>query len=253
MPRVVLLTALMSTACGIFEVTPTMRSDAGIPSTLLDGGPGECGNSVLLTYALNGTFEITDTTAGIGDTERPITPGEITLRVSADTEGTARTAIIVALSYGQQFEITSFGIRTIANITSTAGPNVCGLAHGTLEGNTLTWNRCTPSPNQGVDKNSWTPNDPAEGPGCLSDLRSSGSVHCEGPMCDIGGLVEGENPESNRYDLPLQAFVFSEDMSQFTMSRTELPNVTPSRTWVSFTGTQKTSYLSAVPGCLCEH
>ena len=93
--------------------------DAGRP--VPDGGVGNCGDSWVLTYTINGQFYITDTTAGMGDADRPLDEGQLTLRVpdeqGAPAMGKAR---ILSFSHGENFTITAFGIETATAVTVTA-------------------------------------------------------------------------------------------------------------------------------------
>jgi hypothetical protein len=227
-------------------------ADAGRP--VPDGGIGNCGESWLLTYSINGNFYITDTTAGMGDADRPLDEGSLVLRVPDDQGAPAEGgAHIVSFSHGERFKITAFGIETDTDVAVRAGPNPCGIASGTVENDTLTWDRCDPNASHGVDKNSWTPDGSAEGPGCLNDYRTRGNVGCTGIMCELGGLEEGSNIQSEDYVQPLQPFVFVQGWNGFNMARTEIPNRTPSRTWFDLSGLLVDQQLSNTPMCVCEN
>ena len=115
----------------------------------------------------------------------------------------------------------------------------------------MTWETCTPGEGFGVDRNSWTPESGASGPGCAQDMRTSGNVHCEGVMCGTAGLEEGDNPQSDHYDQKLNNLVFSADFSSVEMEKVEIPNREPSRTFISLTGTQISAQRSSIPACLC--
>ena len=248
--RYALILILALTGCADDPSTPTPGADVG--STIRDGGVGNCGDSWLLTYTISGNFEITDTTAGMGNAERPLTPGKLILRV--DDEGgepAMGTARIVDFEHGEQFTVTAFGIETTTDVQVHAGPNPCGVAEGERSDDTLTWGRCTANDRRGVDKDSWTPEQAAEGPGCLNDYQTRGNVACEGLFCSTGGLEEGDNPQAENYHQPLGSFVFEAGWSRFTMSREEIPNRSPSRTWFTLAGELTSQELTNTPMCLC--
>jgi hypothetical protein len=235
---------------------PVASVDAGRPdagTTVLDGGVGACGDSWVLTYAISGTFYITDTTLGMGDADRPLSEGVLKLRVVDDNgapgDGPAR---LIAFSHGEKFSVAAFAIEVNTDLLVRAGPDPCGLALGQRGADALTWERCIASASQGVDKNSWTPDDAAEGPGCLGGYTTAGNVACVGAFCSAGGLVEGDNPQAESYDQPLEGFVFNDGWSRFSMPRVELPNRTPSRTWFDLQGVLVDQSLSNIPHCVCE-
>ncbi|MDE0882172.1 MAG: hypothetical protein OSB21_06220 [Myxococcota bacterium] len=243
---------LAVSACSGDEPPPQPPvGDAGV--TVPDGGVGSCGDSWLLTYRINGNFYITDTTASMGNADRPLSEGTLVLRVP-DNAGQPDDGEIqlISFSHGERFTVTAFGIETVSDVDVRGGPHPCGIALGSRSEETLTWERCTPSASQGVDKNSWTPDDAAEGPGCLRDYSTSGNVACEGIMCDIGGLSVGDNPQAERYNQPLEPFAFIGGWDGFSMARSEIPNRTPSRTWFDLNGVLVDQQLDNIPACLCE-
>ena len=248
--RCSLIAVLPLIACSSPEPVPVPARDAG--PQVRDGGVGNCGDSWLLTYQIDGTFFITDTTGGMGNADRPLTTGSLTLRVP-DQDGApgSGAAQVVDFEHGEQFTVTAFGIETITDVAVKAGPNPCGVAAGTRSDDTLTWAECTANDQRGVDKNSWTPDDPASGSGCLNDYSTRGNVACEGLFCSTGGLEEGDNPQAEDYHQPLEAFVFEDGWDRFTMARSEIPNRTPSRTWFTLRGELLEQELSNTPMCLC--
>ena len=253
MNHLIRLTALLAMGCfGSNEPDPGLPpADAGV--TVPDGGVGNCGDSWVLTYRINGTFYITDTTAGMGNADEPLTEGLLKIRVP-DVDGSpgAGEVYLTQFSHGERFTVTAFGIETATDVAVRAGPNPCGLAQGTRQDETVTWATCTLSDTHGVDKNSWTPDDSAEGPGCLNDYTTNGNVACTGLLCSTGGLEEGDNPQSERYNQPLSPLVFSEDWNTFSMERAEIPNRSPSRTWFDLQGILVDQTRSNIPMCLCE-
>ena len=113
---------------------PRVGVDAGSPDTggfVPDGGVGACGDSWVLTYAISGTFYITDTTLGMGDADRPLSEGVLKLRVVDDNGAPgAGPARLTAFSHGEKFSVTAFGIETNTDVSVRAGPDSCGLARG---------------------------------------------------------------------------------------------------------------------------
>jgi len=238
-------------ACSSDQPNPGPTPDAG--PVALDGGVGNCGDSWLLTYEINGTFEITDTTGGLGNAERPLTTGTLVVRVPDDNGSPGDGAVrIIDFRHGEQFTVTAFGIETTTDVMVHAGRNPCGVAHGIRDGDTIVWAECLANDQRGVDKNSWTPDEAASGRGCLNNYTTDGNVACEGLFCSTGGLEEGDNPQREIYHQPIDSFVFEQGWQTFTMARSEIPNRSPSRTWFTLSGELKTSELSNTPMCLCE-
>lgn len=252
------LVVLLLTACP----GPT-TDDAGPPAAPLadagqrdtgpaDVGVGDCGESWVLSYEVGGNFHIEETPLGAGDAVKPLEPGLLRIRVPGDAEGPSEGAAqLLELHFREVFEITSFGIRTNTNNQVRVGPDPCGRGTGSLSDNTLRWDRCTPGDGHGVDRNSWTPESAASGPGCAQGMTTSGNVHCEGIMCGQGGLEEGDNIQDDEYDQKLNNLVFSADFSTVEMEKVEIPNREPSRTYFSLSGTQTAAEHSPIPVCLC--
>tara|TARA_Y100001934_G_scaffold100868_1_gene124040 strand:- start:420 stop:1073 length:654 start_codon:yes stop_codon:yes gene_type:complete len=215
-------------------------------------GVGDCGESWVLSYEIGGSFHIEETPLGAGDNVEPLTPGVLRIRVPGGEDGPGSgQSHLLELNFREDFEVTSFGIRTTTQNSVQVGPAPCGAGIGDLQGNILTWDACTPGEGFGVDRNSWTPESGASGPGCAQDMRTSGNVHCEGVMCGTAGLEEGDNPQNDRYDQKLNNLVFSADLSTVEMEKVEIPNREPSRTFISLTGTQTGAQRAPIPACLC--
>ena len=232
------------------DVGPNTGTDSGI--VVPDAGVGDCGDSWVLSYEVGGTFHIEETPLGAGDTEKPLTPGLLRLRFSGDENGPQPGPIqLLELHFAENFEVTSFGIRTTTRNTVRVGPNPCGAGEGQFDGNTIVWDSCTPGEGFGEDRNSWTPESGASGPGCAQGMQTAGNVHCEGVMCSSGGLEEGDNPQNDRYDQKLNNFVFSADLSTVEMEKVEIPNREPSRTFISLAGSQVEATAAPIPACLC--
>ena len=245
---------LLLLICGCFGTPITdpavAERDAGFE--IPDGGVGDCGDSWVLSYRINGTFHITHTTGGLGDDTRPISEGLLRLRVPDKSGGPGDgTVRLISFNHGERFEITAFGIRTNTDVDVQGGPHPCGLAVGERDESSVVWDRCTPSDTQGIDKNSWTPDDPAEGPGCLNGYTTRGEVICSGPLCDMAGLVEGSNPQAEDYAQPLNPFVFVDGWDAFSMEAVEVPNRTPNRTWFDLSGVLVEQVKDNTPMCIC--
>jgi len=253
------LACLILTACpsdSLEDAGPLSGGDGGSSldagTTVADVGVGDCGESWVLSYEIGGTFHIEETPLGAGDTEKPLTPGLLRLRVPGDENGPSTgTAQLLELHFAENFEVTSFGIRTTTRNNVRVGPSPCGAGQGEFDGSVIVWDTCTPGEGFGVDRNSWTPESGASGPGCAQGMQTSGNVHCEGVMCGSGGLEEGDNPQNDRYDQKLNNFVFSADLSTVEMEKVEIPNREPRRTFISLAGTQSEASQAPLPACLC--
>ena len=85
-----------------FKRHPGGETDRSIP--VPDGGVGNCGDSWVLTYRINGTFYITDTTAGMGNAAEPLTEGLLKIRVP-DVDGSpgAGEVYLTQFSHGELY------------------------------------------------------------------------------------------------------------------------------------------------------
>lgn len=214
-----------------------------------------------LTYDIEGTFQISGTTAAAGDGTRAIGPGTLIVRVpSADganpSDGQAN---VLCYDMRQRFEIA--GVKTAVRAYATSSGSDT-LNSGALAGDTITWDACTYADTYCQSATSWTTTDPASGPGCVPGYHSVGDVNCTlGNFCAIGALQPGHNPQDGVWTQPLNSFVFSADFQTVSMGglggpdtcdlpsqvadKVEIPNDTPSRTWLAFTGTLRSKECMA--------
>ncbi len=216
--------------------------------------PGTC----VLTYDLTGTFEITGTPQGLGDDVYTVEPGTVVVRVpssdgSSPGDGAAE---VLCFDIRQRFGTTlNVFTSTRAYAVSATGDAV---ATGTLTGDTIAWDTCTPSASYCGD-DPWTPDDTATGPGCLASYVSVGDVFCGiGPLCTVGLLQEGHNPQDETWAQLIHPFVFAGGTDGFDTvamagpetpddtcgmeadwvdAAVQIPNRSPGRTWLSFSGT----------------
>ncbi len=225
-----------------------------------------CPDSWVLTYSIEGRIDITDTPLDIGNADADVgglETDEIVLRVP-DDGGMPGDGEVVLTSFEllQDFRVSVnlLGTGEIAIVTylmSTA-EDECGVAVGQLEGSSLAWDDCTYGAEHGT--NNWSPDDGAEGPGCIDNYQVEGIVECLDESllasCSDGWLEDGENVLDYSYSQPMLSFEFQGgDLERFTMEGStvgvEVPTYTNNRTWMSLQGELKSMSLEPTPDCLC--
>ena len=213
--------------------------------------PGTC----VLRYAIaddGAQFQITGTNLMLGDATFDVGPGEVVIRVTAntDTDSPADGAAGVLCHDIRQNFRNEQGVITYTRGSAVATTSAV-LASGNLSEGVLTWDTCTYSDTYGDSINSWTPADTATGPGCLAEYRSQGDVNCTAPqfVCGVGNLEVGHNIQNGMWTQPLNAFEFGTELATLTMGglnqpaeatvddKVEIPNSSPSRTYLGFTAT----------------
>lgn len=132
------------------------------------------------------------------------------------------------------------------------------VAFGTLslEKNVVEWAQCGAAEDYGAeDRDAYTPSDESTGRGCLTDLHAVGMVRCDGRLaCKMGGLEPGDNPQRYVWTQPMivpgrpgSGFLeISDDLatirtplaSEGAYQSYNLPNHSPSRSWLSWRGTR---------------
>jgi len=223
-----------------------------------------CADSWVLTYALEGRVDITHTPLNIGNADALVGGGpkdEVVLRLADDGGVPAQgLGLMTHFNLEQDFSVAvdMLGeIRLNADLLSVS-EDECGVASGTLRGANFRWDECSYNGDHG--KTTWSPDQAASGPGCLSDYHVQGSIECVDDSiivsCQNGWLDEGMNYQDYSYDQPLLDFAFdSDDLGSFTMSGdtygAELPTYTNNRTWLVLNGTLKSMELLPTPDCLC--
>ena len=229
------------------------------------GSAGAACESYVITYDITGKFNITGTPLGLGDAENDIGSGELAIRFAdggnAPAPGSAR---LLSYRMPMNFAVATAGLTVTTNIVASAAHDDCGRAEGTLSGTTLGWATCTYGAGHGTPD--WTPDGAASGPGCIRDYNSSGNVNCNDQSavasCAQGDLQDGDNPQDETFDHPLNSFVFSEDLSSFQMrgaggpagsddKGVETPNRAPGQTWWNLDGTEKSREKMPTPACAC--
>jgi hypothetical protein len=227
----------------------------------------DCPDSWLLTYGISGRVDITDTPLDIGNADAQVgglQSDEIVLRLPDDGGEPGQGEVwVTSFDLLQDFTvaINLLGLGEIAIDTylmSTAS-DACGLASGQREGSTISWDACTFGARHGT--NNWSPDEGAEGAGCISDYHVEGVVECLDDSvlasCSDGWLEDGENVLDYVYNQPMLNFQFdSADLERFTMTAgavgAEVPTYTNNRTWLSLSGELKHMRLEPTPACLCD-
>lgn len=226
---------------------------------------GDCPDSWLLTYSINGRIDITDTPLNIGNAEAfvgGLDQDEIVLRVEDDGGSPAVGQVLLThFSLLQDFDVSINMIGEITIITDllTSSANECGVASGLFEGESITWDACDFGSDHGTPN--WTPDDAAYGAGCMENYHVEGIVDCLDSSllasCSDGWFEDGQNPMDYVHNQPLLNFEFdSNELNRFTMNGTsygtELPTFSNNRTWLSLEGALKSMELTPTPDCLCD-
>ncbi len=221
---------------GRFEMTKRcLRSVWLCAVLLLVTGPG-CGDengggaSVwLVTYDLTGSTYLIDAMVDFTitvqepyDEDLNMGPGTMTLRFLDDAGAPAPgAAAMVEYSLTQNFvmDLSMVGVSVTTDLQTGAGPDQSGVAQGELAAGTLTWS-------------------PAEAaPHCRD-----GQVSCVGSLCGSSGLPPEGDPLVFQNDctepLPLNPFVFTNGVSNFTMEAVVLAQDANQTVSLSFIGTE---------------
>lgn len=143
--------------------------------------------------------------------------------------------------------------------------NTVAVASGTLDltAGSITWDACNAATDYWAPgTEDYSPSDESSGPGCLADLKSIGNVNCDGveSFCDLGNLAAGDNPQATTWTQPLINGTEASGSSAIAVSggarasglstptgagggfqSFNIPNDTPSRTWLSWTATRDDS------------
>ena len=214
-----------------------------------------------LEYSLTGSFEITGTTAGLGDATREVGPGRMVIRAQDvdGAPGSGKTSIL-EYSLSQNFSVTAGGGEIITETEAQADGGDCGTALGSLSIEDvqaeLVFEACDNGRSKPDDENdnSWGPDDSQSGDvGCLNDYQSTGNVECTAlqAVCGFGNLDNGDNPQDETWDQKLNSLVFSADLSSFEMAAVPVPNAEPSSTSLSLSGTLDSKKCVELPAS-CE-
>ncbi|MFC1654765.1 hypothetical protein ACFL2F_03070, partial [Myxococcota bacterium] len=147
-------------------------------------------------------------------------PGALILRFPDDA-GEPVPGAVVMVEYGlRQNFVTGITMAEVTtDIQTSAGPDQSGVAQGELVADTLTWN-------------------PAE----AAPYCRTGQVSCTGTICGTSGSPPEGDPFVFNNDctepLPLNPFVFTNGISNFTMEAVVMSQDSNQTTSLSFAGTE---------------
>jgi hypothetical protein len=179
-------------------------------------------------YTLGATLTLSDTPMGAGDGSYAIGPGKVVLRFD---HGDVK---MLTYTMRESFSIhatTAFLKTTIVtDATSTAAPDDCSIAEGTISNGTLHWR---------------TP---------VRAYRTDGTLTCSGAFCgSFGAPPHGQSPfHAGPAPQQFNDFVFSSDMKTFAMSKTAAVKTTVPKqsSAVSMSGREVRRTCAAARGCL---
>ena len=184
-----------------------------------------------VTYDLDGSrFDIRDMpVVNPNFQNNDIGPGTLTLRFRDDGgEPASGKAHMTAYDMRMDFVVDSGFTKVTTNLHNVSGPAECGIAEGPFNGK-LNWS----------------------GPRGIRDVRSVGVITCDGAACGIAGLPAREDVD-NTDDQPLNAFDFTNGVSNFTMPEIENPGDDQARTFLILAGTETGRELKTAPACFCQ-
>jgi hypothetical protein len=182
-------------------------------------------------------------------------PGKLVVRLRADGERPVDgSATITGMHMPQYFFVTT-GARVDTMVHSRFSPQTpCpgDTPEGALDGTTLRWASCEPAAEHG--SKSWSTEAAASGPGCMRGWTNEGVVVCESGKfrCGRGRLNKGENPQDVTWTQPLVDLEFSPDFRTFTTEWMDVPNDSPSRTRIRWSGTETARETIETPDCACR-
>lgn len=224
------------------ETTPGTTQGETDSADTTSGSTGPAGDCQVweITYDLEGSeFEVSDTPMGAGDQVNVVTmpydaddhvgPGTFVLRFQ--DEGGAPGGLAAMTYYEMGIHFVVGGIVTVAtDLDAEAGPEECGVTTGMLEGTTVSWM-----------------------PSAIVDHHTMGQLLCTGALCGLGGLPNGDPvPVDETNDQPVNDFVFSDDLSSFTMEQIVTAMDANSTTSWTYSGTETSRELVLGPACLCD-
>lgn len=186
------------------------------------------------TYEIDATMDYTITVETPYDDNHNMGPGTMVLRFQDDGGAPAEGSVtIVDYSLRQNFVTGITGALVTTDIQTTAGPDPCGVATGTLTGTTVAWSPTEASP-----------------------YCRDGQVSCQGALCGNFGSPPDDDPivfdDDCSATLPLDDFELASDLSSFTMEAVTMSQDSNQSTYLAFVGTETSRELDpATPACAC--
>lgn len=200
-------------ACQVWEITYDLAGSEFEISGTAGGGAGDQVNVLQEPYDAGGN----------------IGPGTFVLRFE-DVDGTPG-GLATMHTYEMVLNFVVGGAVTVTtDIEGQAGPEECGITQGLVDAGTVAW-----------------------APPLISDYVTTGTVLCEGLLCSLGGLPNGDPVDmGGTTDQPITDFVFEDDFSGFSMVELVVAmDDTSTNSW-SYNGTETSRELVDAPDCLCQ-
>ena len=184
-----------------------------------------CSDTLVITFDLSGSRFRVDPKSGLAQTaEEEIGPGRVTLRFDAAND-TVQGGAVTLLEYTNTVEFSVSDVDTA--METSAGPDSCGAALGSLNGTDLGWSSA------------------------LEDYTSEGTVTCNAGslICGIIGMEEGVAEERNTVqDLTLGEFTFDANLESFEMDWVQVTDDDDATTFLKLVGIRSTD-ASEQPQC----
>lgn len=179
-----------------------------------------CNDTLVVTFDLTGSRFRVDPKSGLAQTaEEEIGPGQVVLRFDA-ADDAVQGGSVTLLEYSNTVAFSISDVDTA--METSAGPEECGAALGSLSGVTLGWSSV------------------------LKDYKSEGTVTCNAGslICGIIGMEEGVAEERNTVqDLGIGEFVFDANLESFQMDWVQVTDDDDATTFLKLSGVRSTSAL----------
>lgn len=218
-------------------------------------------------YVLDPLLHIESSPQNVVDDDYALPAGAITLRYQADDLGAPKEGASVELlyfwvrqefSYGRGALLTPradsfvnlFSPRCIEDDEGEPDelpPEICEddgneapLARGTWHSGVVQWESCVSSDWNSTHPAEYTPDDVANGPGCLGELTARGLVECTPASlvgCDSFELEAGTNVVDESWNQPLEAMELSDNGESLYLPKTNIPNRWYALYYLELTGT----------------
>ena len=198
------------------DTTDTGNNDEGTQDNTDE--TSSCNDTLIITFDLTGSRFRVDPKSGLAQTaEEEIGPGRIILRFDA-ADDLVEGGGVTLLEYANTVAFSISDVDTA--METSAGPDVCGSAMGSLSGTTLGWSSA------------------------LKDYKSEGTVTCNAGslICGIIGMEEGVAEERNSVqDLDIGEFVFDSSLDSFEMDWVQVTDDDDATTFLKLSGVRSTN------------
>ncbi len=205
---------------------------SALSATLAVAIPAQADTCAVL-YDLDGTFAVTSTDFGKGDTTAPGLRGSLVMEYTADAKGQAVDGPVNMLHYSMYIDFADDSVVDVTTKVHHFAPTCSGdpmpswrlstdagfparceyrgnkkpVASGTYTKakGVIKWDACNAAGTYWAkSRKAYTLSSKSTGKGCLNNLHAVGNVYCDGHTgCRLGDLQPGNNPSSDTWNQPL--------------------------------------------------